>query len=308
MRCLVLIAVILATAVAGNATTWVVDPYGGGDFRRIQPALDHAEDGDTVELVDHTYHGDDNRDLDFRGKAIVLRSQSGDPSLCRINCEGSASYDRRGFYFHSGEGPGSVVEAITVLNGYMDHYAAPLHSGGAVRCYHSSPTFVRCMFISNYARFGGHIYCNESSPTLIECTMYAGSSEYDGGAIRVWFDSHPTLYNCIVSFSLNNGSVACDDDCTVTLYCCDVYGNVGGDYIECIEDQYGVNGNISRDPLFCDPEDRDFTLHENSPCAPFRPPNEECDLIGALPVGCEPTAIKMATWGAIKALFRSGVR
>jgi hypothetical protein len=264
MRCLVLIAVILATAVAANATTWVVDPYGGGDFRRIQPALDHAEDGDTVELVDHTYHGDDNRDLDFRGKAIV----------------------------------------ITVLNGYMDHYAGPLHSGGAVRCYHSSPTFVRCMFITNYARFGGHIYCNESSPTLIECTMYAGSSEYDGGAMRVWFDSHPTLYNCIVSFSLNNGSVACDDDCTVTLYCCDVYGNVGGDYIECIEDQYGVNGNISRDPLFCDPGYGDFTLHENSPCAPFRPPNEECDLIGALPVGCGPTAIKMTTWGAIKAMFR----
>jgi hypothetical protein len=50
-----------------------------------------------------------------------------------------------------------------------------------------------------------------------------------------------------------------------------------------IADQYGVDGNISEDPLFCAPETEDFTLQDCSPCAPYSPPNEECSLIGACP-------------------------
>jgi hypothetical protein len=84
-----------------------------------------------------------------------------------------------------------------------------------------------------------------------------------------------------------------------------VYGNAGGDWVGCIEDQYGINGNISEDPLFCDPETGDFRLQEGSPCGPFSPPNEECDLIGAWPVGCgPPTATQQTTWGRIKAAYR----
>lgn len=67
---------------------------------------------------------------------------------------------------------------------------------------------------------------------------------------------------------------------------------------------FGINGNISEDPLFCDPEHQDFTLRENSPCAPFTPPNPECDLIGAWPVGSGSTPTAAATWGQLKALFR----
>jgi hypothetical protein len=65
-----------------------------------------------------------------------------------------------------------------------------------------------------------------------------------------------------------------------------VYGNAGGDWVGCIADQYGVNGNFSADPLFCDPTHDDFTLAATSPCAPENSPGE-CGLIGAWPVGCE---------------------
>jgi hypothetical protein len=88
------------------------------------------------------------------------------------------------------------------------------------------------------------------------------------------------------------------------LTCCDLYGNAGGDWMQDIADQYGIRGNIRADPLFCDPLFGDFTLHEDSPCAPFTPPNEECDLIGAWPVGCGPTAVHSVTWGRLKSLFR----
>jgi hypothetical protein len=71
---------------------------------------------------------------------------------------------------------------------------------------------------------------------------------------------------------------------TVILTCTDLYGNAGGDYVESIEDQYGINGNISEDPLFCDPDCGDLHLHSDSPCAWAN--NPECGYIDAHPVGC----------------------
>jgi hypothetical protein len=87
----------------------------------------------------------------------------------------------------------------------------------------------------------------------------------------------------------------------VGLFCCDLFGNIGGDYIGPIVDQLGMNGNISEDPLFCDPGSLDLRIHSDSPCAP----GGDCGLIGALPVGCGPTPASETTWGAIKALYRS---
>ncbi|MCK4680296.1 T9SS type A sorting domain-containing protein, partial [bacterium] len=50
---------------------------------------------------------------------------------------------------------------------------------------------------------------------------------------------------------------------------------------------YGINGNFSLDPLFCDAGNGDFTLAGDSPCLP---PNNSCGvLIGAHGQGCPPT-------------------
>jgi hypothetical protein len=68
--------------------------------------------------------------------------------------------------------------------------------------------------------------------------------------------------------------------------------------------QLGIDGNISQDPLFCDPAGGDFTLCADSPCAADN--NPACGQIGALPVGCGPcgtTAVETTSWGAIKTLF-----
>jgi hypothetical protein len=54
----------------------------------------------------------------------------------------------------------------------------------------------------------------------------------------------------------------------------------------------GVNGNISLDPLFCDPLAGDYHLDDGSPCRPFSPENPDCDLVGAWPVGCEPSGME----------------
>lgn len=79
------------------------------------------------------------------------------------------------------------------------------------------------------------------------------------------------------------------------IECNDVWSNAAGNWTG-IADPTGTNGNISMDPLFCDATlpDPDLRLQPTSPCAPFTPPNSECDLIGALPAGCGPTSVEEA--------------
>ena len=114
----------------------------------------------------------------------------------------------------------------------------------------------------------------------------------------------PILDNTIIAFCGAGEAVLCDIEgppSDPVLSCCDVYGNEGGDWVGCIESQFGVNGNFAGDPAFCDSGNGDFTICESSPCAPAQQP--DCGLIGALGVGCGPTATQLSTWGLVKSLF-----
>lgn len=74
MILLVLAPLLLSGAVpdAGAATIRVPDHQP-----TIQAGIDAAMNGDTVLVADGLWIGEGNRDLDFGGKAIVVRSQSG---------------------------------------------------------------------------------------------------------------------------------------------------------------------------------------------------------------------------------------
>ncbi len=97
------------------------------DASTIQAAIDAATDGDIVEVARGTYAGDRNRDIDFRGKAITVRSVEG-PEVTTIDCGG-----RRGVYFHSRERPDSVLRRMrwrgVAPGSPMASYARNLRSG-----------------------------------------------------------------------------------------------------------------------------------------------------------------------------------
>lgn len=117
------------------------------------------------------------------------------------------------------------------------------------------------------------------------------------------------IENSIIAFG-TRGSAVCGEWGEAALFCCDIFGNVGGDWVGPIASQLGMSGNICADPQFADPAAEDFRLLGSSPCAPFTPPNPECDLIGAWPVASsssvpEPPATPV-TWGPIKGMFRGG--
>jgi hypothetical protein len=152
--------------------------------------------------------------------------------------------------------------------------------------YPTSSTLENCTFYADSADDGGAIWCSGASPTLTNCTIFENSASQGGGLYCT--SSSPVLQNCIVAFSPEGEAVHCPgatDDPTLT--CCDLYGNSGGDWIGCIADQAGINGNFSLDPLFCDTSAADFRLDHISPCTPE---NNECgSLIGSLGIGCAGT-------------------
>ena len=185
LSCLLLVSFCEAAIIT-------VDDDGPADFDNIQAAIDDANDGDTVIVADGTYTGDGNRDIDFLGKAITVRSENG-PENCIIDCNGSETEPHRGFYFHNGEGEDSVVQGLTIRNGYGsgDFWN---NGGAAIFCYYASPTITGNIFTENTAIWGGAIFCYESSPVITGNTFTGNTADY-GGGIYCQTNSSSTISN-----------------------------------------------------------------------------------------------------------------
>ena len=221
-----ILAILMSAVSAAAATFYVPD-----DFTAIQPALDACLNGDTVILRDGTYKGALNRNLDFKGKALTLRSENGKES-CIIDCEGGG----RAFYFHSQEIYDSVLEGVTIVNGSVSMMAC----GGAINCTDSSPTIIDCKISGNYAGKGGGIFCgNYASPAIIGCVIEGNEAYYYGGGISLWFYASPEIEGCDISGNTagNGGGIhgvysSCPD-----IVNCTIEGNLAkntGGGIECI--------------------------------------------------------------------------
>jgi parallel beta-helix repeat protein len=177
--------------------------------------------------------------------------------------------------------------------------------GGAIdcdACYDSN--IEGCTFSNNRADAGGGIRIHwGSTPTIRGCT-FSGNTAPSASGIKSSLYSSPRVENTIVAFGGTGPAVSCYEGSNATMFCCNVYGNAGGDWIDCIADQYGLNGNTSLDPCFCEDS---YMLGEPSPCAPDNSP-EGCGLIGALRVGCAecryPVPVEPTSWGHVKSLFR----
>lgn len=289
-RCAVILFGLLLCHPCSRATTYVVAPDGSGDFPTIQAAVDGASANDRIELTAGTFRGDGNWDV-YVDKWLTIRGKDDDPAMCVIDCLDDEPH--RAFQI---PWIGGTIEGITMCNGSAN-------AGGAVSFggIWSHLTLINCVFINNTAAWGGAVGA-DGPVTLTNCTFYGNASEY--GACVCAFDwGYSTLDHCILAFS-TYGTAFSSIDQVMGMTCCDIFGNAGGDYVGVIADLLGVDGNICMDPLFCDPSAFDLSLQEDSPCAPFSPPNPECDLIGAMPVSCGSTGTQTRTWGAIKALYR----
>jgi len=196
----------------------VVRPDGSGEVPWIQDALDIARDGDTVELADGVFGGWGNANLSFHGKAVTVRSQSGDPARCVIDCGGVAG--DRGVCCQAGEGPQSILEGVTIRGGDATE-------GAGMYC-HSSPTIRSCVFADNHAiRRGGGVWCRRHAPAFSGCT-FVGNTAPNGAGVGCGGAS-PTISACAFvnnTAGSGGGGVWCEEGAVASMSGCTFTGNL----------------------------------------------------------------------------------
>jgi predicted outer membrane repeat protein len=225
---LAFLAVVFVPVGEAYCKTIVVRADGSGEYPTIQAAIDDANNGDEVIVAPGTYTGYGNRDMDYLGKAIAVRSEYG-AETCIVDCNGTEDEPHRGFYFHNGEDGNSVLEGFTIVNGF-----APGGVGGAITCedssrtireclikdnkayddgggmyaYGGSPTLTNCTFSGNYSkRYGGGICCEQYCDSTITNSVFTGNTaEYSGGGLCSDWASQATVTNC--TFSENEASIS----------------------------------------------------------------------------------------------------
>jgi hypothetical protein len=159
--------------------------------------------------------------------------------------------------------------------------------GGLLADDYSIVDVTRSTFVANASTGGGGAYCCAFSLGYFRNCTFQENAAPQGAQLCCGCSGSATLENCILAFGHHGAGVYCWSSGEAHLTCSDVYGNAAGDWFGCIASQYGVDGNISEDPVFCDSQARDLTLHAGSPCLDgHHPMGGACGLIGAWGLGC----------------------
>lgn len=183
-------------------------------YPTIQSGINDAVDGDTVEVAPGIYTGLGNRNIDFGGRSITLRSTInpdfpdwGIIAVTIIDCGGKPTHStagdsgkaNRAFRFYSGEDANTVVMGFTIRNGYA---RGPKGKDGT---YRASPPVPNGL--CRWGPMGPPGWsCDPedvNGPPRAEPGRYGGGDGY-GGAILCGGGSSPTIKYCVI------------ENCTVT--------------------------------------------------------------------------------------------
>jgi len=146
------------------------------DFPTIQAGIDASKDGDIIVVADGIYTENGNRDIDFNGKSIIVRSENG-PDNCTINSGGTPLQPHRGFYFYDKDYSNALLEGFTITGGDID-------DGGGIYCNdcYPAPTIQNCIIRNNSAERGGGVYYSGCDGGIIEdCTVSDNTADNGAG-------------------------------------------------------------------------------------------------------------------------------
>jgi len=223
----VLIAFVLP---AHSATIYVPDAYP-----TIQDAINASANGDMIIVRPGTYV----ENIDFVGKAITVQSEKGS-SQTVIDGSQSGSV----VTFKAGEGPTSILEGFSVVNGKSihgggvlcdngscpvitkntiadNHVVDPYGAGGGILCIEfSNPTIVDNFIVDNLAMepncSGGGILCFDSSPT-IKTNVIAGNAAVWGSGVYSYRTSHPIIDSNRIHDNNGKGAIFCFADSAIIV-------------------------------------------------------------------------------------------
>ena len=224
-------------------------------------------------------------------RAVSISNKSHPTLTHNIFTRGSAD---RGGAIYCGDSSNPII----IDNHFSDNEATV--AGGAIYGENANLVLRGNVIVRNHARnfgYGGGIYLNQCEAKLENNTIVHNTVQFSpdsslfsyGGGICS-DSSRLNVSQCVIAFNTGGGLhsmfVPMESD---TISHTDIHGNTCfvGDW-ESFMERRNHNGNLCKDPLFCNPDSGDYHLSSTSPCAPA---NNSGTLIGALPVGCSPTDV-----------------
>ena len=135
------------------------------------------------------------------------------------------------------------------------------HSAGIGIHWSSAPTIRNNIIVENT---GLGILFSGGNGIIVFNTVsnnYAGISK---GGIKYQGTGNPVIENNIITSNENGFGIYADTGSIATISYNNVWGNPAGNYNSTIGDQTGINGNISVDPNFADPQNVDYHLQSES--------------------------------------------
>ena len=270
---------------------------GGGDgskakpFNRIADGLSAATNAyEIVRLADGVYKGAGNKNLNFRGRPIMLASAGG-PTRCVLDCERQG----RAFWFSNKEDARTVLLGLTIINGDprsgrgaaigCQSQAAPLvvnctirrcrtsGSGGALSVDGGAAPYLRnCRLTENRAGSGGAVYCSRARTTLENCVIAQNKADY-GGGLYTYYASTQQVYNCTIAdnTAARGGSAIANYRAAGSVVHNSIIWGNGKDPFSSqkpivtysvVQGGYAGDGNVDQDPRLT----KGYRLQADSPC------------------------------------------
>lgn len=167
------------------------------DQPTILAAVTAAASGDEIVLADGIYTGAGNREVGITGKAITIRSASGDPTLCAIDAQNAG----RAFTVSSVTTGAVVIRGLAVRNGIGTN-----GRGGGVFAQNANVEIRDCTFEScDTTTGGGAVFATQRSLLVEGCVFDTNSASLFGGAIETFNAITVNVSRC--EFRNNSASV-----------------------------------------------------------------------------------------------------
>lgn len=331
---LALIAVLAAALAAScaGAAVIVVDP-NGANYRTVQEGMLAASPGDTVVLSPGVYDRAypfvtsvgvrtaicrlvsgvtlrgmqrascviDHTDAEY---GILCENVSAASAVRNLTVKGGIGRDAG--REDDGDGRGLVAGIICLEDASptIENVTIKESATGIVARGGCSPT-IRSTVIARGSHHGIYVYMNGASPVVID--HVTAVQNFDVGVYV--FSGTATIANSCITHSGKPGVYSYE--CTPTVGFSNVYlngrtsvspTNYGGG----IDDQTGLNGNISEEPFYCDYTGAAGYDYHVCVASPNVGAGQGGTDIGAWGGACPQcvSPVTRATWGAIKALYR----